>query len=264
LSVSSFRDLQFGSAAPDNAVAGTVVVDANGVKSVTGGASDFGGTHSEGQFRVKDANGVPYSCTLPSQIQLSSGANTVDVTNLTTDIPLSGILPGGWLTIKIGGTLQLPAGQSAGSYSGTLTLDCGAAQNSITVTATLATMISISSVTALEFGSAAPTGSAGTVTITPASVRTAVNVDLVGGVASAARFDVSGEAGQVYAITLPVSATMTGPGADMVVDTFVDDNASPSLTGGADTFNVGATLHVGGNQASGTYLGTFPVTVSYN
>ncbi len=37
-----------------------------------------------------------------------------------------------------------------------------------------------------------------------------------------------------------------------------------TLVGGSDTFNVGATLSVGGTQAAGLYSGPFTVTVSYN
>ena len=52
----------------------------------------------------------------------------------------------------------------------------------------------------------------------------------------------------------------------MTVDTFNHDaGATPSLPpGGSETFNVGATLNVGATQASGTYSGTFAVTVNYN
>ncbi len=51
----------------------------------------------------------------------------------------------------------------------------------------------------------------------------------------------------------------------MTVDTFNDDaGATPTLVGGSDTFNVGATLNVGAAQVAGTYSGTFAVTVNYN
>ena len=52
----------------------------------------------------------------------------------------------------------------------------------------------------------------------------------------------------------------------MQVNTFV---SSPSGTGtlsggGTETLSVGATLNVGVAQATGTYAGTFTVTVEYN
>ncbi len=43
-----------------------------------------------------------------------------------------------------------------------------------------------------------------------------------------------------------------------------DAGGTPTLAGGSDTFNVGATLHVGATQAAGPYSGTFAVTVNYN
>ncbi len=117
----------------------------------------------------------------------------------------------------------------------------------------------------MDFGTMVPTGTAGTVTVTPAGARSSVNVDLFGGVPSAASFDVTGDAGQAYSIILPSSATLTSGGDTMIVDTFNHDaGVTPTLVSGSDTFNVGATLHVGAAQASGTYSGTFSVTVNYN
>ncbi len=58
---------------------------------------------------------------------------------------------------------------------------------------------------------------------------------------------------------------MSSGGNTMTVDTFTDDTPmNPNLSAGDDTFSVGATLNVGATQASGTYSGTFDVTVIYN
>ncbi len=92
-------------------------------------------------------------------------------------------------------------------------------------------------------------------------------MDCIGGGFAAASFDVTGAPGQTYSITLPPNGTvtLTGPGASMDVDTFNHDaGASPTLVGGSDTFNVGATLSVADTQAGGNYSGTFAVTVNYN
>lgn len=260
------RDLEFGTAAGDADIAGTVVMDAADNKSVNGGAFDLGGADRSAEFKLTGQTGDPYNCTLPGQIQLNAGAGAVTVDSFITDQPLAGTLPAKNLTINVGATLQVPAGQSAGSYSGTLTMDCGALQDSVAATATLGAFISISNTGSLDFGKAAPTGTAGTVTITPAGGRSAINVDLFGGgTVGSAGFNVTGEPSQGYAITLPSSATLTGPSATMTVDSFIHDaGGTPTLSGGSDSFNVGATLHVGANQAAGTYSGTFAVTVSYN
>ncbi len=59
----------------------------------------------------------------------------------------------------------------------------------------------------------------------------------------------------------PTGNACFGTGRKVASD---DAGACPTLVGGSDTFNVGATLNVGAAQASGTYSGTFAVTVNYN
>lgn len=87
---------------------------------------------------------------------------------------------------------------------------------------------------------------------------------------TAASFGITGENNATYAITLPSSpVTVTSAALDtMSVDSFVSNpNATGTLSGtGSDTLLVGATLHVGINQAAGVYtaLTPFSVTVAYN
>ena len=96
-----------------------------------------------------------------------------------------------------------------------------------------------------------------------ASVNAAV-VPLTG--AQAATFDVTGAANALYDIVLPSAAVTISNGTDnMTVDTFVGSlGASGTLSaGGTESFNVGATLNIAGNQPTGTYTGTYTVTVTY-
>ncbi len=119
----------------------------------------------------------------------------------------------------------------------------------------------------MDFGTVVPTANPGTVTVTPAGARTcSADVDCLGGTPAAASFDVTGKGNANYSITLPSSTTLTSGANTMTVDTLNHDaGASPKLpVGGSETFNVGATLHVGATQAAGTYSGTFAVTVNYN
>ena len=265
-SVTVKKDLNFGDAAGDADLAGTVVVSPAGGKSVTGGVSDMGGQHRPGEVDLKGDNNGTYACTLPGSIQVTSGGNSATVDTFVTDVPLTGFLDNkGKAKIKIGATLHLAAGQEAGSYSGTFDLICDGFSDTTNVTITIAAPISISSSGDMDFGTMVTTGTAGTVTVTPAGARTcSAEVDCLGGFPAAA-FDVTGEAANTYSITLPSSATLTSGGDTMTIDTFTDDaGATPTLSGGSDTFNVGATLNVGATQASGTYSGTFSVTVNYN
>ncbi len=190
---------------------------------------------------------------------------TVDT--FTTNPLLSNIMPPGQdrIQVTIGATVHLAAGQAAGNYSGSFTFTCNGTSDVANVTITLLAPISISAGASMDFGTMVTTGTAGTVTVTPAGARSSVNVDLLGGVPAAASFNVTGKVGQAYFITLPSSTTLSSGGNTMTVDTFNHDaGATPTLVGGSDTFNVGATLHVGATQAAGTYSGPFSVTVTYN
>ena len=131
--------------------------------------------------------------------------------------------------------------------------------------ATVAAPLTISKQADLSFGVIAPTGSAGTVTISTAGARTSSGVDLLsGGTTSAASFDIAGEGNSSYSITIPTSATLTGPGDDMTATLSDDAPGSPALSAGAATVNIGAELAVGASQVAGAYTGSFTVTVAYN
>ncbi len=261
-------NMAFGSVAGDADVAGTVVISTAGAKSVTGGVTDFGGIDSQAQFEVRTTiTGESITCTIPGSITLTSGSDTMTLDTFTENPALSTLMPPGSDREfpDIGATVHLAAGQAAGNYSGTFDLTCDGVSDTANVTITVAAAISISSSGDMDFGEIGPTGTAGTVTVTTAGARSSVNVDLFGGVPAAASFDVTGDGANTYSITLPSSATLSSGGDTMTVDTFNHDaGATPTLVGGSDTFNVGATLNVGATQASGTYSGTFSVTVNYN
>jgi hypothetical protein len=141
-----------------------------------------------------------------------------------------------------------------------------------TSSATIITPISMSSDVPLAFGNLAVNSTAGTVVMTPASptVRTStggVTLPQTAGTYTAAHFIVGGQANSVYTIGLPSSATITSSSNTMLVNTFLSSLTSNSGTlnsSGSDNFYVGATLNVNASQPSGTYSGTFPVTVNYN
>ena len=88
------------------------------------------------------------------------------------------------------------------------------------------------------------------------------------GTASAAQFTITGTPSAVFVITLPADGTTfltDGASGSMALNSFV---SSPSGTGvlsggGTQTINVGATLSVGNLQATGSYSGSFNVTVNY-
>lgn len=126
----------------------------------------------------------------------------------------------------------------------------------------------------MSFGNTAVSSVAGgTVTLTPEGIRTAggsgITLPATSGVISAAAFTVAGEPGFTYAITLPESAVMHGPGtADIMIDAFTSYPSSTGTlsAGGTQTLKVGATLTLAAAQSPGMYTNAaaVPVTVNYN
>jgi hypothetical protein len=144
------------------------------------------------------------------------------------------------------------------------------AQSSASATANanarILTPIAIAKVSDLNFGSLVST-TGGTVTVSPAGAATpSAGVTIVTpGSVSAATFNVTGEPSTAYTITLPTSITISNGAQTMAVDTFT---SNPGGTGalspaGTQLLAVGGKLTVGVAQATGSYTGTFNVTVAY-
>lgn len=133
-----------------------------------------------------------------------------------------------------------------------------------TVSATIVRPIAITNSAGLSFGKVIADTSATTIVIAPAGAVSGTGSRIASSPTSAATFNLSGEDGLAYNMALPASTTLNGPGgATMTVDNFTS-SAMPATTSvaGAD-FNVGGTLNIGANQASGAYTGSFPVSVNY-
>jgi len=138
-----------------------------------------------------------------------------------------------------------------------------------TANARIITAISITPGTALNFGDVVPSGAIGTVVVTPAAVRSSAGGASLGSATAVAAgaFTVNGQGSATYAITLQAAAATVTSGANtMTVDTFTSTHGPTGAlgVGGSQALAVGATLHVGVNQAAGTYTGTYQVTVAYN
>jgi len=135
-----------------------------------------------------------------------------------------------------------------------------------TATATLVTPIAISKTVDMDFGTLAASATAGTVVLGTDDVATpSGGVSLVSGTPAAAQFSVTGEGTSSFSISLPSSITLVSGTDNLTVDTF---GSSPSTTGtltaGAATVKVGATLNVPANAPAGTYTNTADLTVTVN
>jgi len=80
----------------------------------------------------------------------------------------------------------------------------------------------------------------------------------------AAKFTVSGEAGQAYSITLPASATLISGIYSLTINNFICSNGTGGNIGTNDLFYVGGELTIPAGATPAVYLGTFSVTVAYN
>ncbi len=141
-----------------------------------------------------------------------------------------------------------------------------AATVSGTSSATIVAPIAISQTTGISFGTLAPTGTAGTATLSTAGAVTATNVDILGGSPTAGAYTVTGSGSQGFTITLPsTDQTLSDGGSEtMTLNNFVSSvGSSSALSSGTQSFTIGADLSVGAAQAAGSYTGTFDVTVNY-
>jgi len=112
--------------------------------------------------------------------------------------------------------------------------------------------------------------SGGAVVLGPDSTRISQGrVELTGAnTVSAATFEVTGQAGYTYSITLPNSDYVLSNGTDDIIirdftSSLKDEGA---LALGSQTLNVGASLDINPNQTPGNYTSPsgFNITVNYN
>lgn len=117
-------DMHFGNIAT-NGTAGTVIIATDGGRSygVQGGLTfpaAFPGAFRQATFDVAGNNNYTYAITLPGTVTLTSGGNTMTVNTWTTDgtTNTTGLLSGtGTDQLNIGATLNVGAGQAAGTYT---------------------------------------------------------------------------------------------------------------------------------------------------
>jgi len=121
----------------------------------------------------------------------------------------------------------------------------------------------------LDFGMIA-VGTSESKVVVSAEATVPVNVSLGDAVVltstlqKAAKFTVSGEAGQAYSISLPASATLISGGNSLTVNNFSCSNGAGGNIGTNDLFYVGGELTIPIGATPAVYQGTFNVTVAYN
>jgi hypothetical protein len=118
LTIDKDVDMDFGTLA--SAGGGTLVLNLDNTLTASAGVTIIGGTPTAASFTVTGISGATYSMNIPGSITLTSGLNTMTVDPITNNSP--GTLTGGTATIAVGGTLNVSAGQSAGTYTNTTDL----------------------------------------------------------------------------------------------------------------------------------------------
>ncbi|MDJ0920962.1 MAG: DUF4402 domain-containing protein [Henriciella sp.] len=119
----------------------------------------------------------------------------------------------------------------------------------------------------MVFGTIAPsTLSADTVTLDAVGGRVCgTALTCVSGTYRPAKFSVTGASDALYTISLPTSITLSNAGgATLQVRDLTTPQLTRQLVDGYDEFMVGAVLDVGVNQATGSYIGSYVVSVDYS
>ena len=128
--------------------------------------------------------------------------------------------------------------------------------------------ITISQSQTLKFGTFVAGSTSGTITIYPDGSTEYNDLRYFEGNAQRAIFSIKGDPNSSYNINLPANNTVQltdDNNHSMYVNDF---SSTPSETGslnsnGNQTLKIGATLLIKANQPSGSYSGTYYVTVSY-
>lgn len=149
------------------------------------------------------------------------------------------------------------------------TIALAQATANFTASVTIIQPIGITTTANLNFASV-DAKSGGEVILTPDNTRIStggVVLKEAGGL-SAASFEITGEPGFAFSITVPESEyVLTNGSESIIIKDFTSSLAEGgSLAGGSATINVGATLKINPNQTPGLYnsQGPMNVTVNYN
>jgi hypothetical protein len=140
--------------------------------------------------------------------------------------------------------------------------------------ATIIRPITLAKTSDIAFGKIVrPSTGTSTVTIDPTSGTRSISGGdgvLLSSTATRAAYNVGGEGGQSFSISVPASFALahsggSGPISVTLTGTATSGTLSGSLgADGTSSFGVGGSFDVSSSTATGTYSGTFTVTVQYN
>lgn len=277
------QNLSFGTLIPV-ANSGSVLISAAGAIT-TGGSvtvASSGTSYYQGKVRFTPTLLDVFTIrAADSSIVLNnttSGGGNVTIDNFTVNPSSLNISVLAAVDINIGGRMTFSSSSKAGTYTGSVRIEVsgllsGTTSVNLPITLTFWNSLKMNETTPLFFGVLDINSGASLVRLNAQtgqrSVITGVgNVVLVASPASSAgRFKISGQPNVPVSVSLPSSISLTGnKGGTLTVNNFTGYPSSTQLTldaSGDANLNVGADLNVGASQLSGTYSGTYSVTVNY-
>jgi len=161
---------------------------------------------------------------------------------------------------------------SAFQVSVAFTSGGGSASGIGTATANVRRAMSIQVISGLSFGTIArPNIGTGSVAIDSgngAVTLTGNRIRQMPGTVSRAVFEIGGEGGQSFTVSVPPTFQLSGPGGPLTVQTTTSVSGLQTLTGSfgstsTTTVGVGGSVQIPYNLNSGSYSGSFTVTVQY-
>ena len=128
LTLTKVNDLDFGTVAGSNTVAGTVDIDADSnARTATGGVSLMPGPSSRARFDGLGVPGQQVVLTLtppPGLVLTNAGGIPLTINSMSLDVGGTNRTVGGTgqFTVYVGGNFQIAAGQASGLYTATFNL----------------------------------------------------------------------------------------------------------------------------------------------
>jgi hypothetical protein len=124
LSITNTSALEFGTVSA-SATAGSVVVDANGMRFTSGGIRiNPSGLFTPAKFIIEGKPDASFSISLPSTVELRDGSgNTIHVDKFEASNQTGNLDSNGALEVKVGGKINLDANQKSGDYSGVMIVE---------------------------------------------------------------------------------------------------------------------------------------------
>lgn len=132
-----------------------------------------------------------------------------------------------------------------------------------TAKAKILRQITLTNTSDLQYATIISGATASTVAVSTGGTRTCGGSLTCTGTATSANFNVAGTDGAVVLVGGDSSVTLNGSLGGTMTSTLTYSAPTITLGSTGGSFQVGGTLSVGANQASGDYSGTFNVTANY-